>query len=161
MLEYKPFLFWYRCFSCFFPQYWYEGNEMGDLPVDFSIVWDGDFPIDKPSSMRGKKSHTSPLAPSGISTAKEKQYWSYPLYIHIYRRSRCPLDVGRVLPSCKIELNAPFILFYLDICLNTFSLLGVLSVAVAYLIDKRVPAFSLIEPHITAEDGMESESVSF
>ncbi|TRY72813.1 hypothetical protein DNTS_009514 [Danionella cerebrum] len=32
--------------------YWYEGNEMGDLPVDFSIVWDGDFPIDKPSSMR-------------------------------------------------------------------------------------------------------------
>ncbi|CAM4718535.1 unnamed protein product [Leuciscus chuanchicus] len=33
-------------------EYWYEGNEMGDLPVDFSIVWDGDFPIDKPSSMR-------------------------------------------------------------------------------------------------------------
>ncbi|KAK1801071.1 hypothetical protein P4O66_022778 [Electrophorus voltai] len=33
-------------------EYWYEGNEMGDLPVDFSIVWDSDFPIDKPASMR-------------------------------------------------------------------------------------------------------------
>ncbi len=26
----------------------------------------------------------------------------------------CPLDVGRELPLCKVELNAPFILFYLD-----------------------------------------------
>lgn len=34
-------------------QYWYEGDEAGDLPVDFSIVWDGDFFIDKPSSMKG------------------------------------------------------------------------------------------------------------
>uniref|UniRef100_A0A671QJT2 Plexin A3 n=1 Tax=Sinocyclocheilus anshuiensis TaxID=1608454 RepID=A0A671QJT2_9TELE len=48
------------CIQCQNTSYWYEGNEMGDLPVDFSIVWDGDFPIDKPSSMRGKKSHTSP-----------------------------------------------------------------------------------------------------
>ncbi|KAF3861043.1 hypothetical protein F7725_001298 [Dissostichus mawsoni] len=30
------------------PAYWYEGDEAGDLPVDFSIVWDGDFFIDKP-----------------------------------------------------------------------------------------------------------------
>uniref|UniRef100_A0A671QHC6 Plexin A3 n=1 Tax=Sinocyclocheilus anshuiensis TaxID=1608454 RepID=A0A671QHC6_9TELE len=52
------------CIQCQNTSYWYEGNEMGDLPVDFSIVWDGDFPIDKPSSMRGKKSHTSPSAPS-------------------------------------------------------------------------------------------------
>lgn len=34
-------------------QYWYEGDQAGDLPVDFSIVWDGDFFIDKPSSMKG------------------------------------------------------------------------------------------------------------
>uniref|UniRef100_A0A8C1PYK1 Plexin A3 n=1 Tax=Cyprinus carpio TaxID=7962 RepID=A0A8C1PYK1_CYPCA len=40
------------CIQCQNTSYWYEGNEMGDLPVDFSIVWDGDFPIDKPSSMR-------------------------------------------------------------------------------------------------------------
>lgn len=37
-------------------QYWYEGDETGDLPVDFSIVWDGDFFIDKPPSMKGKSS---------------------------------------------------------------------------------------------------------
>ncbi|KAA0714339.1 Plexin A3 [Triplophysa tibetana] len=40
------------CIQCQNTSYWYEGNEMGDLPVDFSIVWDGDFPIDKPPSMR-------------------------------------------------------------------------------------------------------------
>lgn len=34
-------------------QYWYDGDEAGDLPVDFSIVWDGDFFIDKPSAMKG------------------------------------------------------------------------------------------------------------
>ncbi|KAG9270029.1 plexin A3 [Astyanax mexicanus] len=40
------------CIQCQNTSYWYEGNEMGALPVDFSIVWDGDFPIDKPSTMR-------------------------------------------------------------------------------------------------------------
>uniref|UniRef100_A0AAR2LBR8 Sema domain-containing protein n=1 Tax=Pygocentrus nattereri TaxID=42514 RepID=A0AAR2LBR8_PYGNA len=40
------------CIQCQNTSYWYEGNEMGDLPVDFSIVWDGDFPIDKPPTMR-------------------------------------------------------------------------------------------------------------
>ncbi|KAG5282062.1 hypothetical protein AALO_G00051820 [Alosa alosa] len=40
------------CIQCQNTSYWYEGNEMGDLPVDFSIVWDGDFPIDKPASMK-------------------------------------------------------------------------------------------------------------
>ncbi|KAB5567206.1 hypothetical protein PHYPO_G00230120 [Pangasianodon hypophthalmus] len=40
------------CIQCQNTSYWYEGNEMGDLPVDFSIVWDGDFPIDKPSALR-------------------------------------------------------------------------------------------------------------
>lgn len=59
-VEYEPFPHIDVVSVAFFSQYWYEGNEMGDLPVDFSIVWDGDFPIDKPSSMRGKKSHTSP-----------------------------------------------------------------------------------------------------
>lgn len=34
-------------------QYWYDGDEVGDLPVDFSIVWDGDFFIDKPANMKG------------------------------------------------------------------------------------------------------------
>lgn len=38
-------------------QYWYEGDEAGDLPVDFSIVWDGDFFIDKPAAMKGINTH--------------------------------------------------------------------------------------------------------
>ncbi|XP_062855302.1 plexin A3 [Trichomycterus rosablanca] len=40
------------CIQCQNTSYWYEGNEMGDLPVDFSIVWDGDFPIDKPLMLK-------------------------------------------------------------------------------------------------------------
>ncbi|KAG9332706.1 hypothetical protein JZ751_014805 [Albula glossodonta] len=40
------------CIQCQNTSYWYDGDEMGDLPVDFSIVWDGDFFIDKPSTMK-------------------------------------------------------------------------------------------------------------
>uniref|UniRef100_A0AAY4DJU3 Sema domain-containing protein n=1 Tax=Denticeps clupeoides TaxID=299321 RepID=A0AAY4DJU3_9TELE len=40
------------CIQCQNTSYWYDGNEMGELPVDFAIVWDGDFPIDKPASMK-------------------------------------------------------------------------------------------------------------
>ncbi|OWK13987.1 hypothetical protein Celaphus_00000288 [Cervus elaphus hippelaphus] len=30
----------------------YEGDEYGDTELDFSVVWDGDFPIDKPVTFR-------------------------------------------------------------------------------------------------------------
>uniref|UniRef100_A0A7N8WZ62 Plexin A3 n=1 Tax=Mastacembelus armatus TaxID=205130 RepID=A0A7N8WZ62_9TELE len=40
------------CIQCQNTSYWYEGDEAGDLSVDFSIVWDGDFFIDKPASMK-------------------------------------------------------------------------------------------------------------
>uniref|UniRef100_A0A8C7PFT2 Plexin A3 n=1 Tax=Oncorhynchus mykiss TaxID=8022 RepID=A0A8C7PFT2_ONCMY len=40
------------CIQCQNTSYWYDGYETGDLPVDFSIVWDGDFFIDKPSTMK-------------------------------------------------------------------------------------------------------------
>ena len=36
------------------PQYSYEGDEYGDIELDFSVVWDGDFPIDKPATFRGE-----------------------------------------------------------------------------------------------------------
>lgn len=36
------------------PQYSYEGDEYGDTELDFSVVWDGDFPIDKPATFRGE-----------------------------------------------------------------------------------------------------------
>ncbi|XP_061112852.1 plexin A3 [Conger conger] len=40
------------CIQCQNTSYWYDGDEVGDLPVDFSIVWDGDFFIDKPANMK-------------------------------------------------------------------------------------------------------------
>ncbi|XP_066436555.1 plexin-A3 [Eleutherodactylus coqui] len=38
--------------QCQNTSYTYEGNESGDLSVDFSIVWDGHFYIDKPASFK-------------------------------------------------------------------------------------------------------------
>nr|XP_046252530.1 plexin A3 isoform X2 [Scatophagus argus] len=40
------------CIQCQNTSYWYDGDETGALPVDFSIVWDGDFFIDKPAAMK-------------------------------------------------------------------------------------------------------------
>uniref|UniRef100_G3TZM2 Plexin-A3 n=1 Tax=Loxodonta africana TaxID=9785 RepID=G3TZM2_LOXAF len=38
--------------QCQNASYSYEGEEYGDTEFDFSVVWDGDFPIDKPPSFR-------------------------------------------------------------------------------------------------------------
>ncbi|XP_014388727.1 PREDICTED: plexin-A3 [Myotis brandtii] len=38
--------------QCQNTQYSYEGDEYGDTELDFSVVWDGDFPIDKPATFR-------------------------------------------------------------------------------------------------------------
>ncbi|XP_078520777.1 plexin-A3 [Lissotriton helveticus] len=38
--------------QCQNTSYVYEGDESGDISVDFSIVWDGDFYIDKPANFR-------------------------------------------------------------------------------------------------------------
>lgn len=45
------------CLSFFFFlsfQYDYEGNDISDLPVDLSVVWNGDFVIDNPYNIQGK-----------------------------------------------------------------------------------------------------------
>uniref|UniRef100_A0A8D2KHA0 Plexin-A3 n=1 Tax=Urocitellus parryii TaxID=9999 RepID=A0A8D2KHA0_UROPR len=38
--------------QCQNASYSYDGDEYGDTELDFSVVWDGDFPIDKPPSFR-------------------------------------------------------------------------------------------------------------
>ncbi|XP_012668650.1 plexin-A3 isoform X3 [Otolemur garnettii] len=38
--------------QCQNASYSYEGDEYGDTELDFSVVWDGDFPIDKPPTFR-------------------------------------------------------------------------------------------------------------
>nr|XP_012613634.1 plexin-A3 isoform X5 [Microcebus murinus] len=38
--------------QCQNTSYSYEGDEYGDTELDFSVVWDGDFPIDKPPNFR-------------------------------------------------------------------------------------------------------------
>ena len=42
--------------SCLFWsfQYNYEGNDISDLPVDLSVVWNGNFVIDNPYNIQGK-----------------------------------------------------------------------------------------------------------
>lgn len=60
-----------------FLQYWYDGDETGDLPVDFSIVWDGDFFIDKPPTMKGMlfyhiQNHTFVIIVLQLNSVNEK-----------------------------------------------------------------------------------------
>ncbi|XP_050784245.1 plexin-A3-like isoform X1 [Gopherus flavomarginatus] len=38
--------------QCQNTSYWYEGDAVGELPVDFSVVWDSDFPIDQPPGFK-------------------------------------------------------------------------------------------------------------
>lgn len=39
---------------CFIFQYTYEGNDISDLPVDLSVVWNGLFVIDNPYNIKGE-----------------------------------------------------------------------------------------------------------
>lgn len=39
---------------CFLWQYSYEGNGISDLPVNLSVVWNGNFIIDNPQNIQGK-----------------------------------------------------------------------------------------------------------
>lgn len=48
------------------PQYSYEGDEYGDTELDFSVVWDGDFPIDKPATFRGEGQGGAELGPGPV-----------------------------------------------------------------------------------------------
>lgn len=35
-------------------QYFYEGNDISDLPVNLSVVWNGNFVIDNPQNIQGE-----------------------------------------------------------------------------------------------------------
>lgn len=41
-------------FFCLMLQYTYEGNDISDLPVDLSVVWNGNFVIDNPYNIKGE-----------------------------------------------------------------------------------------------------------
>lgn len=38
---------------CLLWQYFYEGNDISDLPVNLSVVWNGNFIIDNPQNIQG------------------------------------------------------------------------------------------------------------
>lgn len=42
------------CSFCFLLQYFYEGNDISDLPVNLSVVWNGNFVIDNPQNIQGE-----------------------------------------------------------------------------------------------------------
>jgi len=42
------------CFSVSLFQYDYEGSDISDLPVDLSVVWNGNFVIDNPFNIQGR-----------------------------------------------------------------------------------------------------------
>lgn len=40
--------------AVFVLQYTYEGNDISDLPVNLSVVWNGNFVIDNPQNIQGE-----------------------------------------------------------------------------------------------------------
>lgn len=48
------------CYACR-PQYSYEGNDISDLPVNLSVVWNGNFVIDNPQNIQGESGLASRL----------------------------------------------------------------------------------------------------
>lgn len=48
-----PLRFWPDC-TAYCLQYSYEGNDISDLPVNLSVVWNGNFIIDNPQNIQGK-----------------------------------------------------------------------------------------------------------
>ncbi|MBN3323605.1 PLXA3 protein, partial [Atractosteus spatula] len=87
------------CIQCQNTSYWYEGDELGDLPVDFSVVWDGDFFIDKPASMKEQRPVT--LFTTGWETLtleREAEINSHPLLcLLLCVADRASLCGGRVI----------------------------------------------------------------
>lgn len=40
---------------CPLPQYQYDGMDISNLAVDFAVVWNGNFIIDNPQDLKGKR----------------------------------------------------------------------------------------------------------
>uniref|UniRef100_A0A670KIJ4 Plexin-A2 n=1 Tax=Podarcis muralis TaxID=64176 RepID=A0A670KIJ4_PODMU len=38
--------------QCQNTSYWYDSDDLGELPLDFDVIWDGDFAIDKPPGFK-------------------------------------------------------------------------------------------------------------
>lgn len=64
--------------------------EMSSLPVDLTVIWNGDFSIDNPAQNKGETSHTTalllPLHP--VSMATELQHPSLDMLGGVYRTER-------------------------------------------------------------------------
>lgn len=43
------------CASALSPQYQYDGMDVSNLAVDFAVVWNGNFIIDNPQGLKGKR----------------------------------------------------------------------------------------------------------
>lgn len=44
-----------RALSALSPQYQYDGMDISNLPVDFAVVWNGNFIIDNPQDLKGEQ----------------------------------------------------------------------------------------------------------
>lgn len=53
-IHYKSTIYFTLSVSVFLLQYDYEGSDISDLPVDLSVVWNGNFVIDNPFNIQGR-----------------------------------------------------------------------------------------------------------
>lgn len=74
-------------------QYDYEGNDISDLPVDLSVVWNGDFVIDNPYNIQGKPllslthpflySHSFCSIPTSLQYVCEDELGPFYAWLHV------------------------------------------------------------------------------
>lgn len=60
------------------PQYSYEGNDVSDLPVNLSVVWNGHFVIDNPQNIQGEPGGGQPWGPGPRAAADPRPPRSSP-----------------------------------------------------------------------------------
>lgn len=80
-------------FLTLFPwlQYSYDGMEMSSLPVDLTVIWNGDFSIDNPAQNKGEASDPAALLVSldSVSIATDLQHPSPDILMELTADSLC------------------------------------------------------------------------
>lgn len=94
---------WPRSLTLFLPpQYSYEGNDVSDLPVNLSVVWNGHFVIDNPQNIQGEPGGGQPWGPGPRAAADPRPPRSPPVQVSRPAGELRPLPQGR--PSLRVWL---------------------------------------------------------
>lgn len=84
------------------PQYSYEGNDVSDLPVNLSVVWNGNFVIDNPQNIQGELGRVPGVGGPRASRADCVPPRSPPVQVPSPAGELWPVPQGR--PALRVRL---------------------------------------------------------